>query len=196
MCFQGYRNLMVTISFTCIWLHLTTFGSMYQVSLSSSIHLPISFHMIVMRLGFHLYFLFGCHFAISLNCCYYYLPLLWYCNGFHFQGQIVERSQHHICIFVGRVYYYYSDHFLYVLGSAKRCSDVVCRSVTTVSLFNSLDTNMKSTWIDTVWRWVSVFVSSPISFSFDRSSIYACQFEIFTAIMAGKNGIKRRKNYA
>ena len=29
---------------------------------------------------------FGCHFAISIDCCYY-LVHLWYCNGFHCQGQ-------------------------------------------------------------------------------------------------------------
>lgn len=42
-------------------------------------------------------------------------------------------------------------------------------SMTTVSyLSNSLDTNMKSTWIDTVWRWDSVSISLSISYSFDR----------------------------
>lgn len=45
------------------------------------------------------------------------------------------------------------------------------RSVTTVSLFNSLDTNMKSTWNDIVWWGVSVFVKLRIFYSFDRSSM-------------------------
>ena len=151
--------------------------------------LSLSFHKNVMRLRFHsdFFFLFGWHFAISLDCCYYYLSLLWYCNGFHCQGQIAERD-HNITYT-----YIYSKSLLllfrlyFLIAFLNGDFDVVCRSVTTVSLFNSLDTNMKSTWNDTVWRWVSVifFYSRQFS-SLSTDLVYACQFEIFTAFIAKK----------
>lgn len=61
------------------------------MSIFISICFPISFYINVMRLRFHSTFLFGCRFAISLDCYYYYLSLLWYCNGFQCQGQIAKQ---------------------------------------------------------------------------------------------------------
>lgn len=107
--------------------------SMYQkpsalsrslISISNSTCLPISFYMNMKRLEFHSFFLFGCHFAISLDFYYYYccyLSLLWYCDRFHCQGRIAELSQHIHALFVRRVYYYYSDCSLNTLQIDDNC---------------------------------------------------------------------------
>lgn len=116
----------ITTSFTCN-VHIAIIlkaNSALAISISVSTCLRISFYMNVMRLELHSYFLFGCHFAISFDCDYYYycyLSLLWYCNRFHCQGRIAEQSPHMHALFVRRVYYYYSDCSLDALRIDDNC---------------------------------------------------------------------------
>lgn len=66
-------------------------------------------------------FLFGCHFAISIDCCYY-LVHLWYCNGFHCQGQITTAQADYIVFVYFKRLLFFSSFVL------------MCKSVTTVSI--------------------------------------------------------------
>lgn len=115
MRFQGY----IVMQWHChhfVHMQLTVFDSMYQVSMSLSIFLFL-FTWMWCDLDLNSISYLAVILPFLLIVVIIYLSLLWYCNGFHCQGQITERSQHHKYTFVRRVYYYYSDYFLNVLGS-------------------------------------------------------------------------------
>lgn len=85
-------------------------------------------------------FLFGRHFAISIDCCYY-LAHLWYCNGFHCQGQITATQ----CSYLFEAFIIYIS-FVWLWLLLLWSSFDVCKLVTTVSIRfirYKYETNMK-----------------------------------------------------
>lgn len=91
-------------------------------------------------------FLFGRHFAISIDCCYY-LAHLWYCNGFHCQGQITATQ----CSYLFEAFIIYIS-FVWLWLLLLWSSFDMCKLVTTVSIRFIRYEYMKPTWNDTVQR--------------------------------------------